>query len=383
MAPFVVGSQKEDARNTTPLEQRLGQATSVVMPLIELGLLGYVTWVLCYLICIQYLASPSDELQQTFNIQPRRSTGIALITVFALLLLALLISWMRLLQVIWSKVDILEPGAPGVEKKDVDSKHLEQYDAYVCDYEGVPLFCDKCRIYKPDRTHHCKELGRCIRRMDHYCPWAGGIIAETTHKFFLQGVVLGALVMAYVWLVVAIFLAERISKVSNWIAALAIGVLFSIFATTMACMTGYNLAINYTSVEAIQRGGITNIAFLIIRQPNEPTQLHTPPTSSKSEEDKATEADDEWPVLRFVERSGGRNFVVMQNKPFQHVWSTSMMRGWKDAMGESPLEWFLPLKNSPWKQKSRRGEFRWGEVVYDMAKKFEKDNPGARLAILE
>lgn len=214
MAPFVVGSQKVDARNTTPLEQRLGQATSVIMPLIEVGVLGYITWVLCYLICVQYLASPSTELQQAYNIQPRRSTGIALIVVYAIILLALLITWMRLLQVIWSKVDILQPGKPGVEKKDVDSEHLEQYDAYVCDYQGVPLFCEKCRIYKPDRTHHCKELGRCVRKMDHYCPWAGGIIAETSHKFFLQGVFLGALLMAFVWIVVAVFLAERISKVS-------------------------------------------------------------------------------------------------------------------------------------------------------------------------
>jgi len=214
--PVVVGSQKPAARdNTTALEQRIGQATSVVMPLLELGMLGYVTWVLCYLICIQYLASPSDELQRAFNVQPRIATGIALIVVYAILLLALLICWMRLVQVIWSKVDILQPGKSDVDKKDVESEHMEQYDAYVCDYEGVPLFCEKCRIYKPDRTHHCKELGRCVRRMDHYCPWAGGIIAETSHKFFMQSVFLGGLLMAYLWLVVAIFLAERKSKVST------------------------------------------------------------------------------------------------------------------------------------------------------------------------
>lgn len=214
MAPFIVGSQPEDARNTTPLEQRLGQATSVVMPLLELGVLGFITWVLCYLICIQYLASPSTELQQAFDVQPRRATGIALIVVYAILLLALLITWLRLLQVIWAEADIVQPGKPGVEKKDVESTHMEQYDAYVCDYEGFPLFCEKCRLYKLDRMHHCKELGRCVRKMDHYCPWAGGIIAETSHKFFMQGVVLGALVMTYALIVIAIFLAERISKVS-------------------------------------------------------------------------------------------------------------------------------------------------------------------------
>lgn len=44
-------------------------------------------------------------------------------------------------------------------------------DAFVCDAEGRPIFCSTCLNYKPDRAHHCKEVGRCVRKMDHYCPW--------------------------------------------------------------------------------------------------------------------------------------------------------------------------------------------------------------------
>jgi palmitoyltransferase len=215
MAPFVVGSQKPEARNnTTALEQRIGLATSVVMPLLEFGAIGFVTWVLCYLICVQYLINPSQDHRENFGVQPRRSTGIALIVIYAILLLMLLMPWMRLLQVIWTKPDILPSADPTTEKMDADSQAMEQYDAYICDYEGIPLFCDKCRIYKPDRTHHCKELGRCVRKMDHYCPWAGGIIAETTHKYFMQFVCFAALYTTYLWIVVAVFLADRVSKVS-------------------------------------------------------------------------------------------------------------------------------------------------------------------------
>jgi hypothetical protein len=107
MAPFVVGSQTPEARdNTSALEQRIGAATSVIMPLLEFGAIGFVTWVLCYFICFQYLIDPSEDLRQSFNVQPRRSTGIALIVVYAILLLMLLIPWMRLLQVIWTKQDM-------------------------------------------------------------------------------------------------------------------------------------------------------------------------------------------------------------------------------------------------------------------------------------
>lgn len=150
----------------------------------------------------------------------------------------------------------------------------------------------------------------------------------------------------------------------------------------MAWTTGYNIAISYTSVEAIQRGGISNIAFRITKLPTQPMKFHTPPSSSENNP-KESESDDDWPVLCVTHRSHGKSFVVMQTKPFQHPWAASYMLCWKDTMGESVLDWFLPLKNSPCKQKSRSGEFRWGELVYDMAQKYQKDNPGAQLALLE
>ena len=209
------GATKADVRDQSALEQRLGQSTSVIMPLLELGAIGYVTWVFVYQMCIQYIIDPSVEFRQDFNVQPRRSTGIALIVVYAVFLLLLLIPWSRLVQVIWTKPDLIPLGDTSLEKKEVTTSWLGEYDAYICDYEGMPLWCDKCHNWKPDRTHHCKELGRCVRKMDHYCPWAGGIIAETTHKYFMQFVFFGSLYTAYVWVVTAVFLAERISLVSE------------------------------------------------------------------------------------------------------------------------------------------------------------------------
>ncbi|KAK3107879.1 hypothetical protein FSP39_024338 [Pinctada imbricata] len=31
--------------------------------------------------------------------------------------------------------------------------------------------CMKCEAYRPPRAHHCRICRRCIRRMDHHCPW--------------------------------------------------------------------------------------------------------------------------------------------------------------------------------------------------------------------
>jgi palmitoyltransferase len=173
------------------------------------------------------------------------------------------------------------------------------------------------------------------------------------------------------------------SRPGTWIGALVTAVLFSIFTFTMSCMTGWNLMINFTSVEGIQRGGICNIAFLMSQPPRAPISLPpTPPTSTKHNLDNAF-PEGEWPVLCTFERITGRQYVVMQTKPMEHPWYTSLLKGWKDTMGKSVADWFLPLRQSPCKQRSRSGEFEWGEVVYDMAQMFEANNPGAKLALLE
>lgn len=50
-------------------------------------------------------------------------------------------------------------------------EEIYQKDAFICDANGLPIFCNSCWTWKPDRTHHCSELNRCVRRMDHFCPW--------------------------------------------------------------------------------------------------------------------------------------------------------------------------------------------------------------------
>src|SRR5687767_8957501 len=125
------------------------------------------------------------------------------------------------------------------------------------------------------------------------------------------------------------------SRPGTWIGALVVGVLFSIFTFTMACMTSWNLMINYTSVEGIQRGGIHNIAFLM-SQPSRRSSTTIPPpgtppsTSGKTHKKKsarATERDgveEEWPILTTAVRPSKRSYVVMQTKPFEHPWYTTL-----------------------------------------------------------
>ena len=58
--------------------------------------------------------------------------------------------------------------------KDNETPGLEAFytkDVFVCEDDGRPIWCSKCLNWKPDRTHHCREVDRCVRKMDHFCPW--------------------------------------------------------------------------------------------------------------------------------------------------------------------------------------------------------------------
>ena len=48
-----------------------------------------------------------------------------------------------------------------------------------------PRYCDACRVYKPDRSHHCSECGKCVLRMDHHCPWVSTCVGFRTSKYFV------------------------------------------------------------------------------------------------------------------------------------------------------------------------------------------------------
>lgn len=44
-------------------------------------------------------------------------------------------------------------------------------DVFICQEDGRPPYCSTCCQFKTDRAHHCREVDRCVRKMDHFCPW--------------------------------------------------------------------------------------------------------------------------------------------------------------------------------------------------------------------
>jgi palmitoyltransferase len=98
-------------------------------------------------------------------------------------------------------------------RNDPDSPGLELFytkDVFTCEVDGRPSWCSSCANWKPDRAHHCSSSGRCITKMDHYCPWVGGPIGETNFKYFIQFNGYATLYCIHLLVVMAIYVRQQI-----------------------------------------------------------------------------------------------------------------------------------------------------------------------------
>ncbi|KAF4312079.1 Palmitoyltransferase pfa5 [Botryosphaeria dothidea] len=223
-------------------------------------------------------------------------------------------------------------------------KRLEKFvprEVFVCDYDGLPLWCDKCSNWKPDRTHHCSDLGR-----------VGGIVSETTMKFFIQFTFYGTLLTLFILIVDAILLARDKSNGrsidSHMAVLLGFGGLFTLFAVGIFGNTFFMTLRNLTTVEALNRANATYHLSVLI----------TPSWCNRRN-------DEQYP-FRTTTYPGapGALYAILMTRPGDNPWDLGTLKNWKAVMGESVFDWVLPLRYSPCTNHDRQdSEFEFGTVV--------------------
>ena len=118
-------------------------------------------------------------------------------------------------------------------------------------------YCTKCSVWKPDRSHHCSSSGKCILKMDHYCPWFSTCIGFHNYKFFIQFL---SYVAIYCWFLFIIsgkilynFITEGLFEDEilslNLVAVLILSFAFAIAVSVFAMFLIYLCCKNLTTIE--------------------------------------------------------------------------------------------------------------------------------------
>ncbi|XP_053965424.1 palmitoyltransferase ZDHHC20-B isoform X2 [Anastrepha ludens] len=124
---------------------------------------------------------------------------------------------------------------------------------------GSVRFCEKCKIIKPDRAHHCSVCGSCVLKMDHHCPWVNNCVNFTNYKFFVLFLGYALLYCLYVALTsLEYFIRFWRGDLNGGMGRFHILFLFFVslmFAISLVSLFGYHIYLtlmNRTTLEAFR-----------------------------------------------------------------------------------------------------------------------------------
>ncbi|RLV94952.1 Palmitoyltransferase PFA3 [Spathaspora sp. JA1] len=120
-----------------------------------------------------------------------------------------------------------------------------------------PPYCDKCQVWRPDRTHHCSASGRCILKMDHYCPWFSTCIGFFNHKFFVQFLIYVALYCIILFIVTVTVLygflwGERFNEEYLSLNLVILCVLSFAFGISVSLFAGFSIYLILKNLSTIE-----------------------------------------------------------------------------------------------------------------------------------
>lgn len=110
-------------------------------------------------------------------------------------------------------------------------------------------YCEICKSFKLNRTHHSKKLNCCVYKFDHFCKWLGIAINYGNYKLFLQYVTL-CLIECVIIFVISLY---RLVLMQKWLGLsimyLAITALLILCLASLLAIHLKLISDNQTTVE--------------------------------------------------------------------------------------------------------------------------------------
>jgi len=78
-----------------------------------------------------------------------------------------------------------EPGIVEESKcTEITDEQMKEFQRPANQKNFFKNYCRKCKIMRPERSHHCKTCKRCVLKMDQHCPWMFNCIGLKNQKYY-------------------------------------------------------------------------------------------------------------------------------------------------------------------------------------------------------
>ncbi|CAG5114953.1 unnamed protein product [Candidula unifasciata] len=161
------------------------------------------------------------------------------------------------------KAVLSDPGIVPIPKTSMDFSDIHSDSSKLKTNDGWTV-CMKCETYRPPRAHHCRVCRRCVRRMDHHCPWINNCVGEYNQRFFIQFLFYVGLasVFAITLVVIALLTQPQIRKeyrqnrLLHCVLLVIESILFGLFVIAIGCDQMSAICHDETAVEYVKKEGI-------------------------------------------------------------------------------------------------------------------------------
>eukprot|EP00043_Microstomoeca_roanoka_P021265 m.255015 g.255015 ORF g.255015 m.255015 type:complete len:271 (-) comp19020_c0_seq1:102-914(-) len=165
---------------------------------------------------------------------------------------------------------LTDPGAVPTLSREIELEDIPRGELRLRNGEYVSV-CHKCHTYKPDRAHHCSICGRCIRRMDHHCPWVNNCVGENNQKYFilftcyifLSAIALLSILIQFFHscssLKECVFRAEDTARPLILLGLVMECLLFGLFTLIMTCDQVFNIMNETSTIDRLKGGQLETV----------------------------------------------------------------------------------------------------------------------------
>jgi hypothetical protein len=259
-----------------------------------------------------------------------------------------------------SEVRAIEAGT--LEYCPFTTQDLLSREFVFCEQNGNPKFCTTCKILRPTRSTHCDQLGRCVVKLDHFCPTLFSAVGVGNYKYFIQFVGWTLALVTYIQVVGFIAVAEirEVDAAAARSGFVALGTIAS-FVGDMFLLPLFGMHLKLV---------MNNIAT---REEIGPLLACTKPALTgkclrwveNPRARKYVRCNLEYDFLEYdtIPPSDGKFVVVELDLTDCRPWgSDSVWENWSSVMGTTVWEWILPIAPTRMDMDGRRfWEFDFNE----------------------